>query len=74
MSRYDKISLEEGIKTLTDEKKKIIAEKICEAQSLINSVEVQLIGTPLEDHSLIFEDTPYSLWQQLYHLQKKFED
>lgn len=64
--------LSEGISQLSVERRIIIVELLAKAAMLINSVEMELLETELQHHSLIDEKQYPTLWAQIYALEKLF--
>lgn len=64
--------LSEGISQLSVERRIIIAELLAKAAMLINSVEMELLETELQHHSLLDGKEHPSLWCQIYALEKMF--
>lgn len=70
------VLLAEGIKRLPKEKREEIAHLLAEVSGRINSIEVRLIGTELETHSLYINGTGNcpTLWCEVFALAKLFRD
>lgn len=67
-----KEDLQELISTLPVEKRKAIVELLHDACMAVNSVEVELIDTELNQASLFDGEEHPTLWCQLYALKKLF--
>ncbi|MFC4230556.1 hypothetical protein ACFOW1_01550 [Parasediminibacterium paludis] len=63
---------DELIAQLPEEKRKAIAEKFEKTHVLINSIEVDLLGTDLARSALLPNGKSPTLWCHLYDLSKRF--